>query len=300
MLKRLLNLALAMSLFATANSYAQYVSTDCPGASAGTPVGPTNTVACPDNNYMSEAAATIPTTGQTNYSFIVTSPAPDNFIIGSTDNGVYDFSNVTPGVYGLTGITYNLAELNNIASLVCALTPESIAGIFGITLETATAIDQFICGGDNIPDNVALGTLLGLLDLLADNPQTIDSVAVQLQTIVASVDLCYATSVSPAYTITVSNECSVGIEGINGLDNIAVLPTVVTDYIKISGNVSKAQDLTIEISDLSGRNVATYNQHANLGNFNYEIALDSNVPSGYLLCTVRSSEGVYTTKLLRK
>ncbi len=305
MLKRLLNLALAISLFATTNGYAQYVSVDCPGVSAGTPVGPVNNTA----NCISEAASFIPTptADWTHYAFIVSEPPVGGVpgdIIGITYDGVYDFSNVAvSGEYGFTGFVYRNAELETVAGLLCALGAGFIQSNFGVDAATAQQIVDFLCDGSTAQQPVTLDKLFDLLNLVAGTTQPLDSVAVQLNAIAASglVSVCYASTASPAYTINVAASCaSVGIEGINGLDNIAVLPTIVTDYIKISGNVSKAQDLTIEISDLSGRNVATYNQHANLGNFNYEIALDSNVPSGYLLCTVRSSEGVYTTKLLRK
>lgn len=302
MLNRLLNFALFAMLFALAmgNVQAQYVSPDCPTASAGNPVGPVNTTIA--SGGMSEAATVIPSTGLTSYGFIVTNPpSMGSTVLGISDNGVYDFAGKPDGEYGFTGITYNNSELETVAGLVCALPVSFLVSTFGVTQETAEQIKIFICGSltSTTPEPVTLTKLFGLLDLLSDSASNIDSVAAQLNTIAgnALVTVCYATTVSPVYTITVGN---VGVEGINGFDNISVLPTLATDQVTVRGNLRKAQALTMELSDLTGRRLATYTQQGAVGSFNYDIQLDNSIPKGYLLLSIRSSEGIYTAKLLRQ
>lgn len=304
MLKHLLNLALC-AMLSTSFVQAQYVSVDCPGASAGTPVGPTNNTA----NCTSAAPSFIPpaTADWTNYAFIITEPpvggVPGNIVDISYD-GVYDFSGVeVSGEYGFTGFAYKNDQLATVAGLLCALGPSFIQTNFGVTLETAQQIVNFLCVGSQPQQPVTLDKLFGLLNLVAGVAQPLDSVAVQLNAVAGStlVNVCYASTVSPAYTINVSANCvTVGVQSINGFDNIAVLPTLATDRLKISGNVSKAQDLTIELTDLTGRKLATYRQQATIGDFSYDIDLDGNLPKGYLLCTIRSNEGVHTAKVLRQ
>lgn len=301
MLQRLQKIALLAAILLPAFCYAQgpYVSVDCPTASAGNPTPPANTVIA--SGGMS-AAAGIPTTGQTHYGFIVTNPVSAGAtLLGISDNGVYDFAGLPDGEYGFTGITYNNAELETVAGLVCALPTSFLVSTFGADLATAEQIKVYICGSvtSPTPEPVTLTKLFGLLDLLADNPQTIDSVAVQLNTISgnALVTVCYATTVVPAYTITVGN---VGVQGIDGFDQIAVLPTLATDQVTVRGNVTKAQNLQISISDMTGRRLATYTPQATVGNFSYDIPLSSQLPTGYLLLTISSSEGIYTTRFMRQ
>lgn len=273
---------------------AQQSSPDCATEVAGIPTPPANLTLTSANPISGAAGIPAPTTNSPNYGFIITDA--DHLVVGLSNDGTFDFSALPTGEYGFTGISYDNAELQTVQQLVCALPSATISSAFGITVGRADSIKAYLC--DNTP--ATLIKLFGLLDLLADQPQNIDSVAVQLAGIVASplVTICYAITPIPTYSIVY------GVAGIdnNLLQDVFVAPTLVDDRINIQMQLSRPQDVTVELFDLTGRLVSseTLENTAPAVNHSFYINNSGNIPRGLLLLNIRSEEGSYTTKIMKK
>lgn len=274
--------------------FAQTSSPDCATEVAGVPTPPSSLTVSSSNPISGVAGIPAPTASSPNYGFIITDA--DHLVIGLSNDGSFDFSSLPSGEYGFTGIAYNNAELGTVQQLVCALPSATISSAFGISIGRADSIKAYLCDGTD----VTLIKLFGLLDLLSDQPQNIDSVAVQLGEIVASplVTICYAITTIPTYTIT--STVGSGIEtGL--LTDVMVSPTLVDDRIAIKMNLSRPQNISFDLYDLNGRLISSETLDNAPASINHNFYINNgNAPHGLLLLHIRTEEGVYTTKLMKK
>jgi hypothetical protein len=228
------------------NAKAQTVSCDCatiPGVNAGTPVGPANPVFTLGTSTAADIAATsIPTDAETNrtdYVFIVTDAT--GLVLGFTDDGSFDFNGYAPGTYNVEGFAYNQAQLDAVKALVCNPALQGvICGLFPAGVDCPAVLAE-LC-----PQDFTLDVLAGFLENLSGTPLLYDSLIVRINDLAcvapagSLINVCYATTNSPAYTIEVveggssNDECdgatALDLSGPNGpFDNTTATGAGIVD-----------------------------------------------------------------------
>lgn len=111
---------------------------------------------------------------------------------------------------------------------------------------------------------------------------------------------CARVSLSNDFDLLNDTICYSGTNmGINGFDRRAVniYPNPVNEKMLMRYSLVKSSDVHIEIFDLVGKQVYSFNENKTAGTHNHEIDV-KDLGNGVYICRIHTSEGFYTEKLL--